>query len=281
MIPAGTPLGAVRVRLGAAPVIGEVAPGGQHVKLGKLVGWWDAAASSGQATQKVNAHGAFLGPAFYGPRVVQAEARIDGFSPGDSMSLARRILTELDVSSLTSLSVEDEEGTLTAAVRQEGDPILIRTGNRVIVSLSMLAPDPRRYGPVQQASTGLPVSTGGFMLPITLPVSTGGSTVSGAVDVFNDGDTDSDPAFTVTGPLPGFTITDQEGRQLSYAEALPAARSVIIDTGKRTALLDGVATRVVTGTWPVVRPGLNQFRFASNAYDAAAQMLVSYQSARR
>lgn len=282
MIPPGTPLGAVQVELSGAPTIGEVAPGGQHIHLGKLDGWWDAPASSGQVTQKVNDHGAFLGPAYYGPRVVQAEARIDGFSPADSMALARSIAKQLQVGALTTLSVEDEEGILTADVRQEGDPILVRSGNRVILSLSMLAPDPRRYGPTQQLSTGLPVSTGGFVLPIILPVSTGGSAVSGAVSVFNDGDLDSNPTFTVMGPLPnGFTITDQDGHQLTYAEAVPAARVVVIDTGKRTALLDGIATRVVTGTWPVVRPGLNQFRFSSSTYDAAALMTISFRSARR
>lgn len=282
MIPPGTPLGAVQVALPGAPVIGLVAPGGQHVKLGKLEGWWDPAASSGTATQKVNAHGAFLGPAFYAPRVVQAEARIDGFSPGDSMALARQILTALEVSSLVTLSVTDEDTTLTADVRQEGDPLLARSGNRVIVSLSMLAPDPLRYGPWLSGSTNLPRSLGGFTLPITLPVSTGASTASGAVTAFNDGDTDSDPIFTVWGPTPtGATITDENGRQLYIPEAVSAGRQLIIDTRNRTALLDGVANRVVTGTWPVLRPGINHFRFNASAYDAGAQLTVSYRSARR
>lgn len=282
MIPAGTPLGAVQVELSGAPTIGEVAPGGQHIHLGKLDGWWDAPGSSGQVTQKVNDHGAFLGPAYYGPRVIQAEARIDGFSPGDSMALAREIASSLQVGILNRLYVTDEDGTLTADVRQEGDPILVRNGNRVILSLSMLAPDPRRYGATQQVSTGLPASTGGFTLPITLPVSTGGNTVSGVVSVFNDGDLDSNPIFLVEGPLPnGFTITDQAGRQLNYAEEVPAARVVLIDTGKRTALLDGIATRVVTGSWPLVRPGANQFRFSASTYDVAAQMTISFRSARR
>lgn len=282
MIPAGTPLGAVQVALPGAPVIGQVAPGGQHVKLGKLDGWWDSPASSGTATQKVNDHGAFLGPAFYGPRVVQAEARIDGFSPGDSLALARQLVAALPISQLVEVEITDELGTLTASVRQEGDPLLSRQGNRMVVSLSMIAPDPRRYGPWQESITGLPVSTGGFTLPVTLPVSTGGDTQSGAVYANNEGDLDSPGTFTVIGPVPaGATITGQDGSQLVISDAVQAGRQLIIDTGARTALLDGVANRTVTGTWPTIRPGSSQFLFNASAYDAGAKLSLTYRSAWR
>lgn len=281
MIPAGTNLGAVQVELPGAPVVGQVAPGGQHVHLGKLDGWWDPAASAGATTQKTNDHGVFLGEAFYTARVVQLEARVDGFSPGDSLAVARQLMTALTLNELTELSVTDEEGTLTAAVRQEGDPLLARQGNRMVVSLSMLAPDPRRYGPWLTASTGLPVAGGGFVLPITLPVSSGGVATSGVLSIVNDGDVDSLPVFTVAGPVNPFTITGDAGRQLAFAEAVPAGRTLVIDTAARTALLDGVANRAVTGTWPALRPGLNTFRFDASAYDAGAQLTVSYRPAWR
>lgn len=282
MIPPGSKLSAARVTLAGAPTIGEVAPGGQHIHLGKLEGWWDSPPSTAQNTQKVNDHGAFLGPGYYGPRIIIAEARIDGFSADDSLSVAQDIMQGLQVDILNRLTVEDGQGTLTADVRQEGDPILIRTGNRCIVSLSMIAPDPRRYGPLMESVTGLPSSTGGFTLPITLPVSTGGDTVSGAVTGVNAGDLPSNPVFVLRGPVPaGATITDQDGRQLRVAEAVDAARYLYIDTATRTALLDGTANRPVTGSWPVLRPGLNQFRFNASAYDAGAQLALYYRSAWR
>lgn len=282
MIPAGTPLGAVQVRLGAGPVVGLVAEEGQHVHLGKLEGWWDAPATSGQITQKVNDHGAFPGPAYYGPRVVIAEARIDGFTPADSMAVARKLLTQLEVGTFTDLEVTDEAGALTARVRQEGDPILIRTGNRVVVSLSMLAPDPRRYGPEHTESTGMSASLGGFTLPITLPVATGAVSVSGAITVTNEGDMDSPPVFVVWGPTPaGATITDQTGRELYVPEAVSAGRRLVIDVAARTALLDGVSSRVVAGTWPMLSPGVNQFHFNASTYNANALLSLIYRSAWR
>lgn len=282
MIPAGTPLGAVQVALPGAPVIGLVAPGGQHVKLGKLEGWWDAPASSGSATQKVNGHGAFLSPAYYGPRVIIAEARIDGFTPADSLAVAREIAATLDVSTLTRLSVTDDVlGTLTADVRQEGDPILVRSGNRMILSLSMLAPDPRRYGPWQDVSTGLPQASGGFTLPVTLPIVMTGTGAAGALAVTNEGDMESPMIITVAGPCPPFSISDQFGNQLSYWEDVPEGRYLYIDTDARVALLDGTANRTVTGTWPVLRPGVNTFQFSASAYDAGALLTLSYRSAWR
>lgn len=282
MIPVGTPLGAVQVSLPGSPVAGLVDSIGRQIHLGKLEGRWDSPASSGQATQKVNDHGAFLSPAYYQPRIINWETRIDGFSPADSLKVARQLMASVPLDAPQTLTVVDGDlGALTAAVRQEGDPVLVRQGYRMVVSLSLIAPDPRRYGPTYTASTGLPQSIGGFVLPIVLPVSTGGSTVSGAVNIFNDGDMDSNPVFTITGPVPNWTITDSGGRQLASAEAVQAGRKLIIDTGARTVLLDGTATRVATGTWPVLRPGANEFRFNSTAYDAGAQLDVTYRSARR
>jgi hypothetical protein len=282
VIPAGTPLGAVQVSLPGAPVIGLVAPGGQQVNLGKLEGWWDAAPSTGATTQKVNEHGAFLGPGYYGARVIQAEARIDGWAPGDSLAVAAAIQACLDVDTLRPLAVTDELGTRYADVRQEGDPIVVRQGNRVVLSLSMVAPDSRKYSGAQSASTGLPVSSGGFSLPVVLPVTIGGTSLPGSVVLVNNGDVDSNPTFTVTGPVPaGATIADLSGRALRIAEAVPAGRSLVIDTKSRTALLDGVANRTVTGSWPVLRPGSNTFVFNASAYDAGALLTVSYRSAWR
>jgi hypothetical protein len=68
---------------------------------------------------------------------------------------------------------------------------------------------------------------------------------------------------------------------LRIAEAVPAGRSLVIDTKSRTALLDGVANRTVTGSWPVLRPGSNTFVFNASAYDAGALLTVSYRSAWR
>lgn len=282
MIAPGTPLGAVQVAFPGAPVIGQVAEGGQHVKLGKLDGWWDSPASTGTVTQKVNGHGAFLGPAFYTPRVVQMQARIDGFGAADSMATARQIMEAISLDALSEVAVTDEAGTLYANVRQEGDPLLARSGNRVTVSLSVLAPDPRRYGPWQQASTGLPIASGGFSLPVTLPIVMTGTGAAGALALVNDGDVDAPLLLTVSGPCPPFAISDQDGRQLVYSgEALAAGRTLVIDTENRTALLDGVANRVVTGSWPLLRPGLNTIQFTASAYDAGALLTVSYRSARR
>lgn len=281
MIPPGTPLGAVQVAIPGAPVVGLVAPAGQTVHLAQLTGWWDPPGSSGSNTQKVNDHGAWLGPAYYGARVIGVMARIDGFSPGDSMAVAQQLIRAVAVDTMTTLSVTDEAETLSAQVRQEGDPLLGRAGNRVTVSLSLLAPDSRRYGSLSTIRTGLPITTGGLSLPLVLPVSLSATTATGILTVTNVGDIDSYPAFTVSGPCAPFTIADAYGRQLAYAGTVPDGRQLIIDTAARTALLDGVANRVVTGTWLRLIPGVNQFVFRAASYDPASQLSITYRSARR
>lgn len=282
MIPAGTLLGAVQVAIPGAPVIGQVDPSGRLVNLGKLDGWWDAPPSTGTITQKVNDSGAFIGPAYYGPRVMAVEARIDGFNPGDSMLTAQQILRAVSVDALFAISVTDEAETLTAQVRQEGDPLLARKGNRVVVNLSLIAPDPRRYGAAVTASTGLPTTTGGLVLPFTLPVSLNATSATGTITAVNTGDITSFPMFIASGPIAGpWSISDGAGRVLTSQDTIPAGRTMVIDTGKRTALLDGVANRVMTGTWPLLAPGANQYRFTAASYDPASQLSITYKSARR
>lgn len=274
------PLGPIQVTLGGFTV-GETRDNGARVHLAQLTGWWDPAASTGAATQRANDHGAWIGPAYYGPRILGVLARIDGTSPADSMTIAGLLLRAVPLDQLAEVSVKDEAETLTARVRQEGDPLLDRKGNRVTVSLSLLAPDPRRYGPPATADTGLAATTGGLSLPIVLPVSLGATASAGTLTVTNAGDMDSYPVFTVTGPCAPFTVSDAAGRQLAYADTVPAGRTLVIDTALRSALLDGIANRVVTGTWLRLTPGINQFSFKASSYDAASRLAIAYRSARR
>jgi hypothetical protein len=281
MIPAGTPLGTTTVSLVGSPVAGLVDSSGRLIHLGKLDGWWDTPPSSGTSTKKVNEHGVFLSPGYYGARIINWQTRIDGFSAEDSMSVARKLLAAVTVNSLTDLRVTDENGLLTAEVRQEGDPVLVRQGNRVIVDLSLIAPDSRRYGPWQNVSTGLPVVSGGFSLPVTLPLTMTGGNTSGSLALTNEGDMSAPAIFTVNGPCPPFSVSNQAGEQLNFMESVPAGRILYVDGYARTALLDGVANRVVTGTWPSLRPGVNTFQFSASAYDAGALLTISYRSAWR
>jgi hypothetical protein len=90
------------------------------------------------------------------------------------------------------------------------------------------------------------------------------------------------PTFTVVGPSPRFSITHRAtGRTLSFAEPVAVGRSLTIDTDRRTALLDGTASRVVTGTWFDYEPGVNEVAFSAPTYDSSALLVSTHRSAWR
>lgn len=261
MIPRGTPLGGVQVALAGAPVIGQVDDAGRLINLGQLTGWWDSAATSGTSTQRVNDHGVFIGPAFYGSRIIGVEARIDGLNPGDSMATAERLIEAVSLDALGLITVTDENRTLSALVRQEGDPLLARSGNRVTVSLSLLAPDPRRYGEIQFASVPLVADT------------------QNIVHAVNDGNIASCPLFVIDGECQVDSLFDDLGRQLSYPDVdVPVSESLVVDTDLRTALLDGEFA-VVVGTWPRLEPGSNVFSLNTLDCSPGSLLTVAYRSA--
>ncbi|WP_100811795.1 phage distal tail protein [Microbacterium sp. BR1] len=66
-------------------------------------------------------------------------------------------------------------------------------------SIPLWAPDPRKYGPLQTQSTGLPVAGAGVVSPVTSPFSQIGGGNPGRVVLTNNGTTDTIPSFTVTG----------------------------------------------------------------------------------
>lgn len=281
MLAPGTLLEFAQVSLPGAPIIGQVDPEGRLVHLGKLEGWWDPPGGTGAKTPRSNAHGVYLGPAYYTERVIQLEARVDGFSQADSYATARRILDAVPLNDLRELTVTENGETWRAQVRQEGDPLILRKGNRVTVNVSLIAPDPLLYSAPSTVFTGLPTTSGGLTLPLVLPLAVGATVSNGSLSINNTGTEDSAPLMVVRGPCPPFTITDGTGRQLSYALPIAAGRTLVLDSANRVALADGTTVRPVTGTWPVLRRGLNQLYFNAASYDPAARLEVTYSSARR
>ncbi len=168
-------------------------------------------------------------------------------------------------------------------VRQEGEFNVEGTQTVTRFSLSLLAPDPRKYAvDVTSAETALPSSAGGLSLPLSLPVSVGATVTAGVLTVTNRGNTAAPAVLTVVGPCPPFTITRRgSGESLRFTEALPAGRTLVIDTYRNRALLDGTALRVLSGSWFNLAPGVNEIAFSASSYDPAARLRIESRSAWR
>src|SRR5207237_3774320 len=137
-------------------------------------------------------------------------------------------------------------------------------------SISLVAADPRRYdSALTIQTTGLPRTTGGLTLGgtgLTLNgtgLKVGATVTAGVLSAYNFGNMPTRPVFTIQGPCPAFSLTHRgSGRTLRVADPVAAGRSLVIDTDRRRAVLDGTAARTVTGTWFEYAPGNNDVAFS-------------------
>lgn len=273
-----------RATLGDLVFGGDVDPFGTVTYIQDITGWDDGAGSTGTVTQRAAEDGGWTDPAHLTPRVIELKLKLAGTSFVNVSRSISRISAGIPLSKLGTLAVNDHGDVLQAQVRQSADPLSSRKGAAASLSISLIAPDPRRFSPaVITASTGLPHTTGGLSLPISFPLSIGATVVSGVLSVTNAGTYRTPPVFTITGPCPaGATITLREtGATLRFAEAIPAGRQLVIDTAHQTAVLDGVAPRTVTGMWFQYPPGVSSVAFAANSYDPDALLSSSHRSAWR
>lgn len=245
---------------------------------------WDAPASvTDRIEQRSADHGGWLRQGYYEPRTLELKGQIVSrtrSSLEQAWALLKSAVQSFDAMDLVVATAGAP--VLTASVIQGGAPLLTQKKAVWEFSFSLIAADPRRYAvDTTVASTGLPVTTGGLSLPVVLPLVIGATTTSGTLSVENVGDVATRPTFTITGPCPACAITHSSGRRLNIPDAIDAGRTLTIDTDARSALLDGTASRVVTGTWFELDPGVNEIQFSSSTYDAAALLTVTFRSAWR
>lgn len=255
-------------------------------KLTSLDGWfdgWESGVGTG-VQQRSYADGSWTTAQYAGPRLIHADGSLTADSWDGVTRAWDRLLEQLPFRTPAPITVSTGEGTVPdqiTAIRQEGKPILKdRFGNRAGFSLSLLAPDPRKYAAaLQSVGLVLPVSTGGLTWPVTYPVTYTGVVSNSSVTVINEGTWDSPPVLTVTGPCPPCRITNLTTSQsLRVVEAVAAGQSLIIDVAAGTATVQGQSRRVLGSWWSVV-PGSNTIAFSADGYDAGAALTVEFRSA--
>lgn len=251
--------------------------------LEKMAGWVDAPGSSGTAEQRTARHGANLNEAFYTARTLELEGSIIADSWDSAEQAVDRLMAALPVNDLTPLLVATNRRALGVDVRQDGDPLVEILGGWARFSLSLVAPDPRRYSlNVSEFASRLPVVSGGLAPPVTPPVTITETVESGQFNAVNEGNLETSPVFIVRGPCPAWSITHMgQGKRLWSNTEVPAGRFLVLDANERTARLDGTALRTVSGSWFNLTPGANEVAFTASSYNSAARLEVSYRSAWR
>jgi hypothetical protein len=153
-------------------------------------------------------------------------------------------------------------------------------------AIQLKALDPRIYasdlsvgGPV-----GLSTVIGGLVFPHTVPFDFSSGGVYGIISAFNAGSYETAAVLTVSGgSVTNFTIEHLElGKVLAFTTALASPDSMIVDLGKKTAMLNGIANRrniMTTAQWFMLRPGNNSIRFNGTLVSGVPQLSAIWRNA--
>lgn len=151
--------------------------------------------------------------------------------------------------------------------------------------MELIATDPLIYSDtLSSGMTTLEVATvSGLTWPLSWPLSWGGSTQSGTINATNNGNTATPVVIRIDGPVTDPTIENvTTGSELSLSITVETGDFLLIDSGQRSVLLNGTASRYSTldpgSTWFDLEPGLNTIRFAG-ASSTAGTLSITWRSA--
>lgn len=282
MVDVGVQIGTILLR----DTEGEVPPDafGTRWKLTGLDGWFDGWESTTASTeQRSQADGAHVGLQYAGPRVIHVKGSAEDTSWDGVTRAWDRLLAQIPFRPLGPITVSTGDGTvpqMSALVRQHERAILSeRYPTWAKFSLSLMAPDPRRYATTTQSvNLVLPFASGGLSFPLTFPISFPVSTTISQATATNDGNVTTFPILTITGPCPPARIINLTTNEvIRVVNPVLAGQTLVIDVAAGTAT-NGGQPRAVIGSWGL-RPGANEVAFVADSYDAGAVLAVTYRSA--
>ncbi|MFB7500019.1 hypothetical protein ACFC09_35970 [Streptomyces sp. NPDC056161] len=282
----GPVLDGLQATLGGV-ALGAVDTAGVAWYLQSLEGW-DSPDVRSEWTEREGDHGAWASPVYLGARPIT----LGGTIVAPSRALLEQAMEQVRVAAGLADTVLTVWETVPkqATVRRSGKPLMqYLTDTTATFSVMVTAADPRRYATaVQSLATGLPAVTGGLTLPAATPWLLSASVTDGQVQAVNQGDFETRPVLTVTGPVTAPQIQAQmpDGslRTMSYAQDLTDGDVLVIDTDAHAVTLNGNVSRrrflTVPSGWPVIPAGsATSFLFRSSAYSPTATLTATWRSA--
>lgn len=220
-----------------------------------LAGWYGTPDGKWDLTERQLGDGAFAiepSQVVYSSRTVT----VDGYALGRTRAEALSSLAPLGAMAhrLVSIAVDDgvaetyATGALTAEVGKG-----VR-GGAVTFTLTVVCPDPRRYGTTSRRAYLSPGASAGALAwhadaphGLAWPLSYGGGAGANVATLRNDGTSVAYPTITASGDMDGLVITDTAtGAQLAW-DGHVGAQPVTLDCLSRTASVAGVdASRLLS-----------------------------------
>jgi hypothetical protein len=278
-----TVLDGKRVDLGVIS-FGIVDDAGVEWRVDGLQGW-DSAEVRSTVTQREAAHGAWMSPSYLGERIITLSGLLAAPTGAQLDGAVEQLLAAVPLDGFVTLTVY-EAVPKQVSVRQSGKPLVTPIGDRLATwSLLVTAPDPRRYGTaLRSASTGLPSTTGGLVLPAAPPWAMSAVTVAGFIGMTNEGSLTAYPVLAIAGPVQQPTVTVRYAggttAALTYAADLATGDVLTLDCQEHTAVVGGASRRrYVSGTWPEIPPGGADLLFGAPVYSPTATLTATWRPA--
>lgn len=246
-----------------------------------IEGWWSSPGPALTAQQKSRAHGVWVGESWLPGRAIL----LRGWCTADTRAQVQDALNRLHAAASltgTPLTIADSGRTLGATVRRSGEVTVRWVHHRLALwTVQLLAADPRKLGPAMSASTGLPSTSDGLTVPLTVPFAIDSDVISGQVALTNPGTIDGPVWLRIDGPATAPRVTHvNSGRSLVFASSLvlSAGEYLTVDMQRREVLAQGQASRMQYVTdrgWSALQPGLNVWAFASEGAGEAGTLTVT------
>lgn len=258
----------MRVTLEAGGLSYEVGDGGGsgcNLTDGGLRGWYGTPSAKVGLTERSSGDGAHSVPdeaILYSARTVTMEVRFEAADAARALSL-RDGLAAL-AHRIVRVGVADALGETWAEGFLEVDCDLRREWHRIPATLTIVCPDPRRYGTERVASIVPTGDAGGGLLYdegagyLLLPVQFAGDAPEGnSATLANGGTSTAYPTITVEGSFPSGVTISHAGGELAYPAPIGPGAPLVLDSLTRTVSVLGVdVTRALARRdFPVVAPG--------------------------
>lgn len=253
---------------------------------------------SDQSMARPTSHGSISGSEWMNERVCPIRVFVDADDPSPMgwLSAHQALAAAFEPVGNTGEKVElrfsfgGSEFLLIGSPRMV-DPDLNLVGiGRGFTQCAFVAPDPRIYSSALiTATTGLTEFLSGLNTPFTVPFSIYTVLSSGLIALENAGRANSGLAVRIDGPVAGPQLVlqrpDGSVRSISFNLDLAAGQFLLVDSTRKTALLNGSASADYRGSaqwgWDThpLSPGVTSLRFLGADDTGTTQVTASYRSA--
>jgi hypothetical protein len=246
---------------------------------------WGSPASTIAPRARPRQRGASAGDAFDMPRVMTITGTIRSLTPDMLNAAIDLLLASVTLAEFT-MTVSENGRVRSCRPRRQGETLALKITNLMAsYSIQIEAMDPRKMGVPLTASTGLPVSSGGFVVPEVWPLVIASGAASGQISLTNSGSEVGPVVARVDGPCGPFNVAHTSTvngvtstSTFSSSLALNAGEFDLIDMEARTMMANGQSSRspyISSRAWSNFDPGLNTWTFTASSYNAASLLTIT------